>query len=93
MPLYLALKTRIVLIAPIWTMPRTMNTDAGSKTAWIVIRIEATNQKVNALRLIPAEHFWLIKCEICGRYAYPASDAPLRPISSLICSSSAPYTS
>ena len=56
MPLYLALKTRIVLMAPIWTTPRTMNTDAGSNTAWIVIRIEATNQRVNALRLIPAEH-------------------------------------
>jgi hypothetical protein len=53
---------------------RTMNTNAGSKTAWIVMRIEATNQRANALRLIPAEHFWLIKCEICGRYAYPASE-------------------
>jgi hypothetical protein len=40
----------------VWIAPRAMNTRAGSRTAWTVIRIEARSQIANALRLIPAEH-------------------------------------
>jgi hypothetical protein len=55
-PLYLALYTTIVLVAPIWITPSKMKTMADMKTAWIVINIEARNHRMNALRLIPAEH-------------------------------------
>lgn len=47
--------------------------------ALMVISTDASSHIANALLLIPAEQRSLIKWKICGKYAYPASSAPLRP--------------
>jgi len=66
-------------VATIWIPPSTMNTPAPIAIARAVTRIDASSHTPNASRLMPAEHLALIRWEICGTYAAPASPAPAKP--------------
>src|SRR5262252_10357264 len=56
-----------------------MNTAAWTAMARAVIKRDASSHAPNASRLMPAEQRALMRWEICGTYAAPASPAPIKP--------------
>jgi hypothetical protein len=56
----------ISAVATIWIPPSAMNTAAWMAIARAVVRTDASSQTPKAIRLMPAEHRALMRCEICG---------------------------
>jgi hypothetical protein len=56
-----------------------MNTPASIAMARAVVRRDASSHIPKASWLMPAEQRVLLRREICGTYATPASPAPTKP--------------
>ena len=82
--MYRAAQTMISAVAMTWIPPSTMNTPAPMAIARTVIRTDDSSHTPKASRLIPAEQRALMRWEICGTYAVPASPAPANPAISVM---------